>query len=55
MSLVGDLEFKTVIDDKPAIIKIPNAHLHNIEVLVEDGHKKFTCMVTAIKDTEEEH
>jgi len=27
MSLVGDLEFKTKIDDKPAIIKMPNACL----------------------------
>jgi hypothetical protein len=54
MNLVGDLEFKTVIDDKPVIIKILNAHLHNIGVLVEDGHREFTCVVTAIKDTEEE-
>ncbi len=55
MSLIGDLEFKTIIDDKPAIIKIPNANLYDINVLVEDGHKEITCIVTAIIDTEEEH
>ncbi len=55
MSLVGDLEFKTIIDDKPVTIKIPNAHLYNIDVLIEDGHRKITCMITAIKDIEEEH
>ena len=55
MSLVGDLEFKTVIDDKPAIIKIPNAHLYEINVLVKNGYKEVTFVVTAIRDTEEEH
>ena len=40
MSLVGDLEFKTIIDDKPAIIKMPNATILNVEVLSEDGLKK---------------
>lgn len=55
MNLIGDLEFKTVIDNKPVTIKIPNAHLHNIDVLVEDGHREFTCVVTAIRNTEEEH
>lgn len=55
MSLIGVLEFKTIIDDKPVTIKIPNAHIHNIDVLVEDGYKEFTCVVTAIRDIEEEH
>lgn len=55
MSLIGDLEFKTVIDDQPVIIKIPNAHLYDIDVLVENGHKEITFFVTAIKDIEEEH
>lgn len=55
MNLVGDLEFYTIIDDKPAIIKIPNARLHDINVLLENGYRKVTCMVTAIENIEEEH
>lgn len=55
MSLIGDLEFKTVINDQPVIIKIPNAHLYNVEVLVKDGYREITFAVTAIKDIEEEH
>ncbi len=55
MTLVGDLEFKTVIDDKPVIIKIPNAHLHNIDISAEDGHREIVCTMTVIDDIKEEH
>lgn len=55
MSLIGNLEFKTIIDDKPVTIKIPNAELYDINVLVEDGLKEITCMARAIEDIKEEH
>lgn len=40
MSLVGELEFRTVIDDKPAIIIMPNACLLDVEVSLEKGFKE---------------
>lgn len=49
-----DLEFKTIINDEPAIIKIPNGHF-NINIFIEDGHREIICTMTAIDDIEEEH
>lgn len=50
MSLVGDLEFKTIIDNRPALLKMSNAHLNNIEVFSEGCHKKVVFTVETIKD-----
>ena len=44
MSLVGDLEFKTKIDDKPAIIKMPNAYL-DIDISSENGHREISFSI----------
>ena len=44
MSLVGDLEFKTKIDNKPAIIKMPNACL-DIDILSENGHREINFSI----------
>ena len=44
MSLVGDLEFKTIIDDKPTVIKMPNARL-DIKILSENGYREISFSV----------
>ena len=55
MSLIGDLEFKTIIEDKPVIIKMSNACLTNIEFLSEDGCRGsiFTIKKIEIENEEE--
>ena len=44
MSLIGDLEFKTKIDDRPAVIKMPNACL-DIDVSSENGHREISFSI----------
>lgn len=66
MNLIGDLEFKTIIEGKPVIIKMPNAYLTNIEFLSEGGcrgsiftikkienEKENGCLIKIINDEEE--
>lgn len=55
MNLIGDLEFKTIINNKPVTITIPNVYVHNTNILIEGEYRKFVCEVTAIRDTKEEH
>ena len=37
MSLIGDLEFRTIINNRPVIIKAQNTQLLGIEVLSENA------------------
>lgn len=63
MSLIGDLEFRTIINNRPVIIKAENAQLLDIEVLSENGIKEGTFTIKGdsgetiftVEALEEEH
>ena len=63
MSLIGDLEFRTIINNRPVIIKAQNAELLGIEVLSENGIREgiFTIdgdsgkTIFTVEALEEEH
>lgn len=51
MSLIGELEFRTIINNRPVIIKAENAHLLDIEVLSENGIKEGTFTINGDGET----
>jgi hypothetical protein len=63
MSLIGDLEFRTIINNRPIIIKAQNTQLLGIEVLSENGVREGTFTIDGdsgkttftIEALEEEH
>lgn len=63
MSLIGDLEFRTIINNRPVIIKAENAQLLGIEVLSENGFREGTFTISGdngetifiVEALEEEH
>lgn len=63
MSLIGDFEFRTIINNRPVIIKAENTELLDIEVLSENGIKEGTFTINGdsgetiftVEALEEEH
>ena len=51
MSLIGDLEFKTIINNKLAIIKMPNAYL-DIENFIKGRYREAIFTVNTASDEE---